>query len=59
MFSKVVTIETKFINNVELLFGFKYGITSGILKILRDLSVVLVWWQVSNNQGLDMDVAKQ
>lgn len=59
MFSKVVTIETKFINNIKLLFWFKYGITSGILKILRNLSVVLVWWQVSNNQRLDVDAAKQ
>lgn len=32
MFSKVVTIETKFINNIKLLFGFKYGIKSGVRK---------------------------
>lgn len=34
MFSKVVTIETKYINNIKLLFGFKYGIKSGVLKTL-------------------------
>lgn len=34
MFSKVVTIETKFINNIKLLFGLKYGTKSGVLKIL-------------------------